>query len=107
MSVFPMTTRKPVQSAPSTVLGKEGKRPPPPRRLPNAATRTREHLLPDEVERLLKATRKSRNPVRDYTFILLLFRRALRVTEAIRLRWTDIDLPGERIFIKRLKSGVD
>jgi integrase len=88
-------------------LGKEGKRRPPPRRLPNAATRTREHLLPDEVERLLKATRKNRNPVRDYTFILLLFRRALRVTEAIRLRWTDIDLPGERIFIKRLKSGVD
>ena len=27
--------------------------------------------------------------------------------EAVQLRWADIDLPGERIFIKRLKSGVD
>ena len=83
------------------------KRSPPPRRLPNSATRTREHLLPDEVDRLLKATRKNRNAARDYTLLLVMFRRALRVTEACRLRWADVDLPGERIFIKRLKSGVD
>jgi integrase len=82
-------------------------RPPPPRRLPNSATRNREHLLPDEVERLLKATRKNRNATRDYALLLIMFRRALRVTEAVRLRWADVDLKGERIFIKRLKSGVD
>jgi integrase len=87
-------------------LGK-GKRSPPPRRQPNSATRTREHLLPDEVERLLKATRKNRNPIRDYTLVLLMFRRAMRVSEAIRLRWADVDLQAERIFVKRLKSGVD
>jgi hypothetical protein len=46
------------------------KRPPPPRRLPNSATRTREHLLPDEVDRLLKATRKNRNAARDYALLL-------------------------------------
>ncbi len=102
-----MTTSKSVQPAPTTILGKEGRRQPPPRRLPNSATRTREHLLPDEVERLLKATRKNRNPTRDYALLLLMFRRAMRVTEAIRLRWADVDLQAERIFVKRLKSGVD
>ncbi len=55
----------------------------------------------------MKATRKNRNPIRDYTLILIMFRRALRVTEAIRLRWADVDLQAERMFIKRLKSGVD
>src|SRR6266496_2961963 len=79
----------------------------PPRRLPNSTFRTREHLLPNEVDRLLKATRKNRNAVRDYALLLLMFRRALRVTEAVRLRWADIDLVGERVFIKRLKNGVD
>jgi integrase len=102
-----MTSSPPTQSAPTTILGKESRRRPPPRRLPNSVSRTREHLLPDEVERLLKATRKNRNPIRDYTLILLLFRRAMRVTEAIRLRWADVDLRAERIFIKRLKNGVD
>jgi integrase len=79
----------------------------PPIRLPNSATRTREHLLPGEVERLLKATRKNRNATRDYTLILLMFRRAMRVSEIIKLRWADIDLQHERIFVKRLKNGVD
>jgi len=44
---------------PPTILGKEAKIPTrnslPPRRQPNATTRTREHLLPDEVNRVLKA----------------------------------------------------
>jgi type 1 fimbriae regulatory protein FimB/type 1 fimbriae regulatory protein FimE len=59
------------------------------------------------VDRLLKATRKNRNAARNYALLLVMFRRALRVTEACRLRWADVDLPGERIFIKRLKSGVN
>src|SRR5262249_44171688 len=101
-----MVTPKRAGTAPGTILGKEARRGPP-RRVPNAALRTREHLLPDEVEKLLKATRKNRNAARDYALILLMFRRALRVTEAIKLRWADIDLREERIFIKRLKSGVD
>ena len=102
-----MPKSSPTESASGTILGKEGKRQPPPRRLPNSSTRTREHLLPDEVDRMLKATRKNRNATRDYALLLVMFRRALRVTEACRLRWADVDLPGERIFIKRLKSGVD
>jgi integrase len=102
-----MITSKTAETVPTTILGKEATRQSPPRRLPNSASRTREHLLPDEVERLLKATRKNRNPIRDYTLILLMFRRAMTVSEAIRLRWADVDLHAERIFVKRLKSGVD
>jgi type 1 fimbriae regulatory protein FimB/type 1 fimbriae regulatory protein FimE len=98
-----------LEDRPDTILGKEAKKTPrnaPPRRQPNAATRTREHLLPDEVERLLKAVRGNRNPARDHALILLMFRRALRVSEAIRLKWSDVDLPNERIYVRRLKNGV-
>ena len=97
-------------SSPPTILGKEAKKTarksPPPRRQPNATTRTREHLLPDEVDRVLKAVRKNRNAARDYAFLLVMFRRALRVSEAIRLKWADVDLLDERIYVRRLKNGV-
>lgn len=55
----------------------------------------------------MKATRKNRHATRDYTLILLMFRRAMRVSEVIKLRWADVDLQHERIFVKRLKNGVD
>ena len=44
--------------------------------------RTPEHLTPDEIEKLLVASkRRSRNPERDYCMLLLMFRHALRVSE--------------------------
>jgi integrase len=52
-----------------------------PRRLPNAALRTREHLTGDEVERLIEAARKNRHDHRDATMVLLAFRHGLRAAE--------------------------
>jgi integrase len=51
----------------------------------------RRYLIADELEKLLKATRKGRYGRRDATLILLMARHGLRVTEAIDLRWDQID----------------
>jgi hypothetical protein len=47
-------------------------------RKPNSAFRSREYLTEPEIEKLRKAARKNRNPVRDELLILLAFRHALR-----------------------------
>jgi type 1 fimbriae regulatory protein FimB len=71
--------------------------------------RTREHLTPEEVAKLLTAAKDkklSRNPERDYCLLLLMARHGLRVSEACRLTLSDIDLQGKTINVKRLKNGV-
>src|SRR5437870_201517 len=51
----------------------------PPRRQANSVTRTREHLTPDEVERLMTAAAKvGRHGHRDATLILIAYRHGLR-----------------------------
>jgi type 1 fimbriae regulatory protein FimB/type 1 fimbriae regulatory protein FimE len=41
--------------------------------------RTREHLTPDEIEKLFEASKiASRNPERDYCMLLLVFRHGLQ-----------------------------
>src|ERR1700736_2548732 len=70
--------------------------------------RSREYLAPDEVQKLLDASRReglSRNRERDYCLLLLMYRHALRVSEACGLKITDIDLKEKRIHINRLKNG--
>ena len=76
----------------------------PPRRRP----RTREHLRPEEVNRLLEASRNpslSRYPRRDHCLLLLMYRHGLRVSEACQLRLSDVDLAQKEIHIRRLKRG--
>jgi len=54
----------------------------PPRRKRNAEARSREHLTPREVEKLLEAARRSgRYGQRDETLLLITYRHALRVSE--------------------------
>jgi integrase len=72
--------------------------------------RSRAYLTPDEVQKLLEASRKegfSRNPERDYCLFLLMFRHGLRFSEACQLKVTDIDLKEKRIHINRLKKGEE
>jgi len=79
----------------------------PPRRLPNAASRTREHLIPSEVERLTTAAGKlGRYGQRDATLILIAFRHGLRVGELVALRWDQVDLKAGLLHVNRLKHGV-
>jgi len=79
----------------------------PPRRLPNAETRRREHLTPDEVERLIRAARRAggRTAERDALLILIAYRHGLRASELIALRWDQIDLKAGLLHVSRLKSG--
>jgi|NGEPerStandDraft_6_1074524.scaffolds.fasta_scaffold64128_2 type 1 fimbriae regulatory protein FimB/type 1 fimbriae regulatory protein FimE len=91
------------KSSPTAVNGKVR----PPTRRANRATRTREFLSPDEVERLLEAVGSgTRYGARDRTLLLLMYRHGLRVSEAIALRWEQIDLKAGLLYVHRLKNGV-
>jgi type 1 fimbriae regulatory protein FimB/type 1 fimbriae regulatory protein FimE len=72
----------------------------------NLDVRCREHLLPDEVEDLIKAARATRNGDRNALMLLMMFRHGLRVSEAITLRWAQIDLRQGMLHVNRLKKGI-
>src|SRR5262245_13223327 len=79
----------------------------PPRRAPNAALRSREHLTPDEVDRLIVAAgRRGRYAHRDSTLLMLAYRHGLRVGELVALRWEQVDLTAGLLHVTRLKRGV-
>jgi integrase len=69
--------------------------------------REREHLTPQEVERLIEAARKGRWGLRDSTLLLMLFSHGLRLVEALRLRWNHLDLDHGVLHLRRLKNGLD
>jgi type 1 fimbriae regulatory protein FimB/type 1 fimbriae regulatory protein FimE len=59
------------------------------------------------MERLLKAAGSSgRHAGRDRTLLLLMYRHGLRVSEAISLRWDQVDLKAGHLAVQRLKNGV-
>lgn len=73
--------------APSTQNGKVVRGLPPKRRF-NADVRSREHLTPDEVDRLIAAAGKlGRYGHRDSTLLMMAYRHGLRVSELVSLRW--------------------
>jgi type 1 fimbriae regulatory protein FimB/type 1 fimbriae regulatory protein FimE len=79
----------------------------PPRRLANRERRTREHLTPQEVDKLINAaSHVGRYGHRDATLILLAYRHGLRVGELVALRWDQIDLEQGLLHVSRLKNGV-
>jgi type 1 fimbriae regulatory protein FimE len=79
----------------------------PPRRVANRERRSREHLTPDEVARLMVAAgRLGRHGHRDATLILLGYRHGLRVSELVALRWDQVDLKQGLLHVSRLKNGV-
>lgn len=66
----------------------------------------RKHLTGLEVEKLLTATKGSRNEARDRCLILIMFRHGLRVSEAVGLTLSDVDMEGRSLHVKRLKRGL-
>jgi len=90
-------------AAPNTLNGKV----PPPRRK-NKEVRSREHLTPDEVERLIASAKSlGRYGHRDATLILMAYRHGLRVSELVALRWDMVDLKKGLLHVSRLKNGVE
>ena len=79
----------------------------PPRKPKNIERRSREYLSPLEIDQLIQGSKQSgQYGHRDATMILLAYRHALRVSELIALRWSQIDLKQGLIHVRRLKKGI-
>jgi site-specific recombinase XerD len=96
-----MTKRHLKLVTPATVL-----RTVTPKRPPNSALRTREHLTEGEVERLMKAATRNRWGHRDATMILVAYRHGLRVSELVDLRWDQVDFRTAMLHVRRVKQGT-
>jgi type 1 fimbriae regulatory protein FimB len=93
------------EPAPNIVLGKVTMNPPP--KVPNADRRSREHLTPAEIDRLIAAARGlGRHGDRDAAMILLAYRHGLRVSELTGLRREQVDLRQGLLHVHRRKNGL-
>lgn len=72
----------------------------------NRELRTREHLTPAEVHRLIEAAKANRQGHRDSTMVLICFRHGLRGAEITDLRWDQIDFSGAVMHVRRVKNGT-
>ena len=62
----------------------------------------RRHLRPDEANRLMEAAgQRGRHPFRDTVLVRLVYRHGLRASEAVGMRWSQIDLDAGVIHIVR------
>ncbi|MCP3868172.1 MAG: tyrosine-type recombinase/integrase [Gammaproteobacteria bacterium] len=85
----------------------KSEKPTPPRKPKNADVRSREHLTPGEVDKLLSAAGKlGRHGHRDKILIFVTYRHGLRVSELVALRWDQVDLKAELVHINRRKNGT-
>jgi type 1 fimbriae regulatory protein FimB/type 1 fimbriae regulatory protein FimE len=79
----------------------------PPPKVPNADRRSREHLTPSEIDRLIAAARGlGRHGDRDAAMILLAYRHGLRVSELTGLRREQVDLRQGLLHVHRRKNGL-
>lgn len=78
-----------------------------PQRQRNVIYRSREHLTPAEVQRLIEAaSSRGRHRLRDRTLLLIMFRHGLRAGEACLLKWDAIMFDTQMISIIRLKNSL-
>ena len=77
-----------------------------PTRPKNKDVRSREHLTPAEVEKLMAAAASGRYGHRDASLILIVYRHGLRVSELVSLRWDQVDLNSGLLHVSRLKNGT-
>src|SRR3984893_5468528 len=69
------------------------------------AKRPREYLTVVKMNKLLAAAKAaSRNPVRDYCALLLMFRHGLRVSELCAIKLSDINVQTKEFHVNRLKD---
>ncbi len=66
----------------------------------------RRHLVPGEVDKLIAATKGSRNEARNRCLLLLMFRHGLRVSEACCLKLSQVDTESRVLHVVRLKKGL-
>ena len=76
-----------------------------PTRQANSKYRSREHLTPSEVEKLIEAAKANRYRHRDATMLLVAFRHGLRASELCGLEWAQVDFTGATLHVRRVKNG--
>ena len=68
--------------------------------------RDKDFLDESEVEALLEAAKASRHGIRDHLILLTIYQHGLRVSEAIALKISDVNLNQSRLWVRRLKNGL-
>jgi type 1 fimbriae regulatory protein FimB/type 1 fimbriae regulatory protein FimE len=77
-----------------------------PKRAKNSDLRSREYLTEHEIDALMAGARQNRYGHRDATLILVAFRHGLRPSEAVDLRWEQLDFTRAVLHVRRSKSGT-
>lgn len=76
-------------------------------RTTNAHERRKDFLEPDEMKALLRSSSRNRHAARDHLLILMMFQHGLRVTEACKMKISDVNLKTARVWVGRLKGSLD
>jgi type 1 fimbriae regulatory protein FimB/type 1 fimbriae regulatory protein FimE len=71
----------------------------------HAPKSNRLYLRGEEIEKLMTAAGKTRNPVRDRLIVWMSYRHGLRSVELLTMQWPAIDFLAQQLHVWRAKNG--